>query len=80
MPNLSTNNNIMSNANDSNTDKKLSINQNINNALNDSFKLDSQNLTNRQRNRQYKFSNYRYNKSYGTKANTNTPLFSSETA
>ena len=67
MPNLSTNNNIMSNANDSNTDKKLSINQNINNVLNDSFKLDSQNLTNRQRNRQYKFSNYRTNTEYKNK-------------
>ena len=67
MPNLSTNNNIMPNAIDSHTDKKLSIIQNKNNILNDSFKLDSQYLTNRQRNRGYKFMNYRTNTEYKNK-------------
>ena len=67
MPNLSTNNNIMPNATDSHTDKKLSKIQNKNNILNDSFKLDSQYLTNRQRNRGYKFMNYRTNTEYKNK-------------
>ena len=66
MPNLSTNNNIMPNIIDSN-DKKSSINQNKNNILNDSFKLESQYLTNRQRNRGYKFTNYRTNTEYKNK-------------
>ena len=67
MPNLSTNNNIMPNVVDSNTDNKLSINQNKSNILNDSFKLDSQYLANRQRNRRYKFTNYRTNTEYKNK-------------
>lgn len=65
MSNINANNNLMSNAIDSNTDKKLSINQN--NILNDSFKFDSQYLTNRQRNKGNKFSNYRTNTEYKNK-------------
>ena len=67
MSNLNKNNNIKPNVTDSNTDKKLSINQNKNNILNDSFKFDSQYLTNRQRNRGYKFTNYRTNTEYKNK-------------